>query len=55
VEAVVLPDAFGEQRGGGASRGTGLVLLDEVVADPAGRARAGEPMTLTGRDGSCRG
>jgi len=41
------------------SGGQGLVLPDEVLADLAGqlvaRARAGEPVALTGHGGCCRG
>ncbi len=44
---------------GGVPRGAGLVLPDEVVADLAAqlvaRARAGEPVALTGRDGLLAG
>jgi putative transposase len=44
---------------GGGSRDGGLVLPQEVVADLAGqlvaRARAGEPVALTGRDGLLSG
>jgi len=52
----------GGDRGGGAGAGDsgqGLVLPDEVLADLAGqlvaRARAGEPVALTGHGGCCRG
>src|SRR6266480_4885617 len=44
---------------GAASAGRGLVLPEAVVADLAGqlvaRARAGEPVALTGRDGLLSG
>src|SRR5258707_14609874 len=48
-----------EAAGGGGRGGRGLVLPDEVMADLAGqlvaRARAGEPVALTGRDGLLSG
>src|SRR5258707_13610087 len=48
-----------EAAGGGGRGGRGLVLPEEVLADLAGqlvaRARAGEPVALTGRGGLLSG
>ncbi|HUZ50916.1 MAG TPA: hypothetical protein VMU94_00080 [Streptosporangiaceae bacterium] len=57
VISAEVPEALAPVTAGAAERG--LVLPDGVVADLAGqlvaRARAGEPVALTGRDGLLSG
>jgi putative transposase len=59
MTTVGVEDGQFKDRGGAVFGGQGLVLPDEVVADLAGqlvaRARAGEPVALTGRDGLLSG
>src|SRR6266699_3287589 len=54
-----MPAGVAGELSGGGSPGRGLVLPDEVVADLAGqlvaRARAGEPVRLTGQGGLLAG